>query len=368
VDNSRTGKRRTQGEGSVYYDAARGRWIGLVWVEGKRRKVVRATRIDAAAAVGRLLHGVGEERKADTRATVRTLLAEWSERALPNRPLAPSSRAVSAWASRHLVAELGSIRLVDLGVVDVEKALARLAAGSQGAPLGPASLTKVRGTLRMALSWAMRRRAVSYNAAAVAELPVSTSGRTERLALDAKQLRALFAECEGHPHGAMFVVAGSCGLRPGEAAGLCDDAIDLEAGTLTVMRAVRIVKGRPVLVSELKTAVSRRTVRLPAVARAALAARSRVSLDGLLFTAGDGGPLSPSTVRRELAGLCRDAGIPVIRPNELRHTCATLLVEAGLPLVRVADILGHRSTSMLDRVYRHRPPTAEGGDVLDALL
>jgi len=123
--------------------------------------------------------------------------------------------------------------------------------------------------------------------------------------------------------------------------------------------------GRPVLVDALKTAGARRTVALPPGVIAAL--RRHLSEhevdDGLLFPGPNGGPLWPSTVRAELAEACESAGVTVVRPNELRHTAATLLAEAGLSPHQVADILGHRSTRMVDAVYRHRPALVRGADL-----
>jgi integrase len=366
--SSSVGKRRAQGEGTIYYDVVRRRWIGQAWIDGHRRKVSGRTKLDASAALGRLVHGAEAARKADRRATVGRLLADWQTKAGSTRSLAPSTRETHAWAVRLLTAELGTIRLADLDVHAVERALGRLARGSQGRPLGRASLIKVRSTARQACAWAEKRRLIGHNPAAVAELPSETIERARRFALDAKQLRALFTACEDHPHGAMFVLMGSIGLRPGEAAGLCDDAVDLHAGTLTVMRAVQLERGRPVLTTALKTAASRRTIRLPAIARDALNTVVMTTVSGLLFTAPDGGPLWPSTVRAELVKLCDEAGVLIIRPNELRHSAATLMAEAGLPLHRIADILGQTSTRMLDQTYRHRPPIVDDADAIERAL
>jgi integrase len=332
---------------------------------------VGKTALDVSAKLGRLIHATEAERNADRHTTVAKLLADWQTKALRNRDLAPSTRETHAWACTLLTAELGRIRLADLDVHAVERAFGRLAHGAQGKPLGRASLIKVRSTFRQALAWAERRKAVTHNVAAVAELPDDTNTGTDRLALTAKQLAALFDVCADHPLGAMFVLMGTTGLRPGEAAGLCDDAVDLKAGVVTVMRAVQVDRGRPVLTDDLKMTASRRTIRLPEIARAALARHLREPQDdpdGLLFVADIGGPLWPSVVRRELAALCDQAGIPAIRPNELRHSAATLMVEAGLPLHVTADVLGQTTTRMLDMHYRHRPPTIDGATVMDGLL
>jgi integrase len=51
-------------------------------------------------------------------------------------------------------------------------------------------------------------------------------------------------------------------------------------------------------------------------------------------------------------GACRRAGLSGVRPHDLRHTFASWLVMAGTPLRTVADLLGHKSLSMVMR-YSH---------------
>jgi integrase len=74
-----------------------------------------------------------------------------------------------------------------------------------------------------------------------------------------------------------------------------------------------------------------------------------------VFTTEIGSPIDPSNLRRQCRKLCVRAGVDPVTPNELgRHTAASLLWEAGVPLERIAEMLGHESTRMLERHYRHR--------------
>ena len=117
-------------------------------------------------------------------------------------------------------------------------------------------------------------------------------------------------------------------------------------------------------VDVLKTSASHRTIGLPAAAieRAARAAAANAAtgdagnglVGDLVFPSRRGTVLEPSNVRRELARICAAAGVPKITPNELRHTCATMLNDDGVPLELIADMLGHTTTAMLQRHYRHR--------------
>ena len=87
--------------------------------------------------------------------------------------------------------------------------------------------------------------------------------------------------------------------------------------------------------------------------------------DDLVFANAIGDYIDPSNLRRQIAGLCEDAGIsPAITPNELRHSCASLLRHLGVPMAQIADFLGHRDTRMLDKHYGHA--IAPVVDVTDA--
>lgn len=343
----------------MYYDESRGRWIGQVWLDGRRRKVSAKTKTDASAKLGRLVHGDPAERHADRRLSVRNLLEDWQATALPPRALAPKTMEIHQWAADHWINAIGKKKVATLTAADIEKVLVHLA----GEGFSKSSLTKLRSTMRQALRWAERRRLVSHNAAEASDLPL-TNGTPTKRALDRDELQRLLAALADHPLGPMFALMARVGLRPGEAAALCVDAVDLDGDppTISVVRGVQLVRSAPVLVDDLKTAGARRTLAIPADLAATLrpAIETQVST-GLLFPGPDGGPLWPSTVRAELTKACEAIKLDRIRPNELRHTAATHLAE-HLPPHHVADILGHRSTRMVDAVYRHRPAIIRGAE------
>jgi integrase len=63
--------------------------------------------------------------------------------------------------------------------------------------------------------------------------------------------------------GGVVATAGGAGLRWGEVAGLCEDAIDLDAGPLKVIRTVVEVSGNTSFKAFPKSAAGRRAVPLP---------------------------------------------------------------------------------------------------------
>lgn len=365
------GKRRTQGEGTVFWDASRDRWVGSVWIDGRRRKVTAKTKVDAAAALGRLIHGDPAEAQADRKVTVGALIADWKEKNLDARAhrgeVAPSTVETHAWACRLWTEHIGKIKAVDLDVVRIEAALKRMRT-ADGRPLSRASMIKLRSTLRQVLTWAERRRLIAHNPATAVELPTTATEGKGRRALTDDEVDALLGALVDHPLRVLFLVSVRLGLRPGEASALCVDALDLDGNppTVAIIRGVQLKRGRPHLSDDLKTTGSRRTLAIPADVADAL--RSHVDTtqpQTLLWPAPDGGPLWPSTIRGELDKACETAGIDRVRPNELRHTAATRLADRGLPPHVLADYLGHQSTRMLDEVYRHRPAIIRGADLIE---
>jgi integrase len=356
--------RREQGTGSVYGDAKRpGRWIGEVRVDGKRRRVSGTSRAD----VGRKLRALTAKRDTgqrvdDRSVTVAHVLDEFLERDVPNRNLAPKTIELYQWTAGLIRDELGGTRVADLTVDSVEAMLDRLA-GRDENPLGRSSLTKVRGTLQRALTFAERRGKVSRNVATSATITPHAARTQPRQALAPDDARTLLDALRGERNGLMFAMSLCVGLRPGEAAALYWR--DVDGGVVNVSRGLRRNGNRPVIVDEVKTSGSRRTIELPADLvdwladhrKAQLAERLAASSwadDRLVFATSVGTVVEPRNARRQLADICERAGVPVVKPNELRHSCASLLSDAGVPLELIADLLGHASTDMLDRTYRHR--------------
>ena len=142
------------------------------------------------------------------------------------------------------------------------------------------------------------------------------------------------------------------GLRRGEALALTAQDIDLQAGTITISKAVRFVGNRQEIVSP-KTAAGVRTVPILSV----LLPYLRSARDVLALSA-HGEPMTETAFRRGWASylvhLSRAAGHPVsIRPHDLRHTYCTLLRDAGVDMKQAMLWMGHADEKMILRVYDH---------------
>jgi integrase len=198
----------------------------------------------------------------------------------------------------------------------------------------------------------------------------------------------------------LVATAAGTGMRWGELAGLCDDALDPQRRTLRVIRTVVEVSGNTSFKPYPKSAAGRRTIPIPAWLRPTLLTH----LDhhppgehGLVFANQVGKPLRrtlfrrrvwrPALVRagllghlthpaphRYLAGWTDDSGAKLtkefaaepaavaciveqavggLRFHDLRHSYATWLVDDGVPINMVQKVMGHeRSSTTLDLYTR----------------
>ena len=117
--------------------------------------------------------------------------------------------------------------------------------------------------------------------------------------MDREQIRTLLQAAEGDRLHALYVVAVTAGLQPGEMLALRWSDVDLEAGALRINRAL---SGSEFATT--KTPRSRRKIELSGTARSALRAHRKRQLEEQMKKAGlwnDHGLVFPSTVGTPLS-------------------------------------------------------------------
>ena len=124
-----------------------------------------------------------------------------------------------------------------------------------------------------------------------------------------------------------------------------------------------------ILLGEVKTKKSRRTIRLTDAADAALRGHLARQLEwigrvgdhyrdeGLVFASEVGSPINPTNLRtRSFAALLERANLPRSRFHDLRHTCATLLLSRNVHPKYVQELLGHANIAITLDTYSHVVP------------
>ena len=238
-------RRRGQNEGSIF-ERKDGRWCGIIslgWREnGKRRRktvygaTAAAVQDKLTALKNKKLSGVPIE---TDRRTVARFLVDWLASVKSSVRLRTFEAYESA-VNRHIVPQLGRLKIEKLGPQDVQALLdAKLAAG-----LHPRTVTGIRLVLCYALNQAMRWELLSRNVAALVKGPKIP--RREMKVWTEDQARKFIECCDGEPLGALYVLALYTGLRRGELSALRWSDVDLDIGVATVRRSLqRTSHGRP---------------------------------------------------------------------------------------------------------------------------
>jgi integrase len=176
----------------------------------------------------------------------------------------------------------------------------------------------------------------------------------------------------------MATLLKTTGLRRGECLGLRWRDVDLDGAALSVAQALEETKAEIGFKSP-KTARSRRTVTLPALAAEELRrhkarqAEERLKLGigkdetGLMFTGPLGDPIRPRTLTKQFGRIVNLAKVPRISFHGLRHSHLTHLLAAGVHPKIASERAGHSSVSITLDVYSHAVPGLQADAALRSI-
>ena len=243
--------------------------------------------------------------------------------------------------------------------------------GAGHGPYAPATIRRVHGIVRRALTQGVRWGWISHNPAIDASPPrVSVK---ELMPPTPEQLVQLFSVAdETDPALATFILlAASTGARRGELIALRWSDVDLDRGVLTIERGI-VLADRELIEQGTKTHQSRRvTLDVDTVTAlwahrqraedVAQAAGTEISRRSFVFSheVDASAPWRPDSTTRALRMLCEKAGVSGIRLHDLRHYVATRLLASGIDVRTVAGRLGHRNPATTLNVYAHFVPEAD---------
>jgi integrase len=222
----------------------------------------------------------------------------------------------------------------------------------------PATVAEAYRLVVGVLRSAVRNRLLVANPAEGIRLPKRRKQDTDDRVISQDELLTKLLPAAPERYRAIIATAAGTGLRWGEAAGLCLDALDLAAGRLQVIRTVVEVSGHTAFKPYPKSAAGRRTVPLPPwlieiITRHVATYPSGV--EQLVFPNTVGMPLRGTLFRtRVWRPILLRAGLdPTLRFHDLRHSYATWLVDDGVPVNMVQRVLGHeRAATTLDLYTR----------------
>jgi integrase len=277
---------------------------------------------------------------------------DWADRwlAVKEPKLAPSTVELYRYLlRRHVRPRFVDVAVGRITAVDVQDWLADLHAGD----LSPNTVAKAYRVLRGSLDAAVDAGLIKHS-------PCSLKGagteRHEEMRIATPEQVAAVAEAAGPRWEALIVTAAYSGLRWGELAGLRPCDVDLEAGTIQVVRKLEEVNGR-LSYGPPKTAAGHRTVGIPSFVALSIARHlelhAEAGQEGLVFPAAEGGPMRRSNFRRRVwEPSTKAADVHGLRFHDLRHTAATLAAASGTSLKALMARIGHASAAAALR-YQH---------------
>jgi integrase len=261
-----------------------------------------------------------------------------------------------SFVRRHL----GDRRLQALRPAD----LAGLYATLVRAGLAPRSVEHAHVVLHRALRQAKLWGLLRDNPAELAKPPAVDD--VEIAILQPDRARELLDRLYGQP---LYLIASlglATGLRRSEILALRWRDVDLDAGRLTVERALEQTIAHGIRVKGPKTKYGRRTISLPAHAVADLRAHwraqqeQRLALgigkspdDSPVLAAFDGKLQSPGAISAAWGRAVEAIGMPEITLHSLRHTHASILIASGMDILTISRRLGHASPMITLGTYGH---------------
>jgi integrase len=298
---------------------------------------------------------------ARSRETVRDYLQAWLRDDV-KPAVAPRTFENYELNVRRLEPLIGSIRLDALKPDHIKTAYRSLLDGG----LSARSVQQAHRTLRAALRQAVKPEHL-YRDPTFGVTPPRAPER-EEVVLTAGQIRTLLASTEDHYLHPLWVVLATTGMRVGEALGLQWRDVDLDAGMVTIRRQAQWQKGPGMVLSEVKTKASHRTLPLVPGTIAVLRKQRAAAMERHLavgmpwndamqvFATIDGNLINPGTVSKAFHRALDGAHLPQMRVHDLRHTVSSFIQSRGRTEREAQEVMGHASPATTRHIYTHVMP------------
>lgn len=334
------------------------------WLEGHKRR--EDAKFKLHEVLGDLTRGSYVQ---PSKQTVAEFLAEWFA-AVEHTLSAPTFASYKAMIERYVLPRLGSVALRDLDGGHLNQLFAEMLDTPKQRGTGTLSRRTTRyahAILHHALSDAVRWGRLARNPADVCDPPKAPKPADAQNTWTAEQAATFFASLREDRLGPVAILYLTTGARKGEILGLRWPEVDLDRGTIQIVRS-RTSIGYTVVETPGKTRGSQRLIELDAPTVAALKAWRTRQLEerlaagpvwadtGYVFTDELGRPLHPDAIDRMLRRRVKRAGLPPLSIKGYRHTWATMALEAGVNPKVVAERLGHSSIRVTMDVYSHARP------------
>ncbi len=302
-------------------------------------------------------------------------LLDWLENTHQHNIAHTTYKRYRSLAVQHIIPSIGSYELRKVNPRLINNLLATMREAGQSVR----SQQQARALLSIALSEAENLNLVLTNVVRKVKNPQGSTRVISPLKIE--EVKRLLQTYNRTYLSARLHIAIVCGLRQGEALGLCWQDIDFEAGTLKIERQMQLLNDEPVF-TRLKTDRSYRTLVLTQETLQSLIEHKQIidswsmrsdgnwqNLD-LVFPQSDGGARSTKTDYAEWQKALKLCGIAPKRLHDARHTAATMMYSQGVGIETISRALGHSSSAITSRLYVHssEEPLRKAAELISVAL
>jgi integrase len=367
--------KRGNNEGSIH-QLPSGTWRAQASLEGKRVSFTSKSKRDCQEWLRRTLGQIDQGlRFAGTQMTVGEYVTYWYE----------NSKLTWQWITGaqyqqiirdYIIPGIGNIKLKNLVPDIVDRFYIKLS--EQGK--SPRTIHIVHSIFHRSLEEACRKRFILYNPAHGAILPKRPL--KEMNILEEPQISQFLIAAQTSRYETLYYLAITTGMRQGELLGLKWSDVNWFRGTILVQRQAKRETGKGIILRQLKTHASLRTVKIGEGALQALRrqkeyvqflkedASQHWHENSLVFPSPTGNPLDQSNVLKDYYATLERTGLPRIRFHDLRHTAASMMLNHNVPLMVISKMLGHSRPSTTLDIYGHLyiPMMDEAAALMDQLV
>jgi len=328
-----------------------------------------------------------------TAETLNTHLQEWLKIVAKTRVRPRTANNYDSLIKSHIKNGIGTKRLIDVKVLDVEKLYGKMIADNYS----PKTVRHVHNVLSSAFEKAIDWEKLHANPCKRIKLPKLR--RSEMKFFTQEEALRFLEAAKKDRYYALFLLALTTGMRPEEYLALKWSDVDFNRRVLYVKRVLIGLKGAGFVFDKPKTAKSERGIVLRETVINALKSHKMAQLKeihdlkgayddrNLVFASTVGTPIQHRNLdRRHFKNIIKLANeqiaeenetkinkvplLPSIRLYDLRHTATTLMQIAGINLKVISEQLGHASSVLTLDTYSHVTPAMqeEGADRLERLM
>ena len=358
-NSTRKAKKRSNNEGSIYFDSNRKTWVAALVDPSGKRLVKRNKSFDVLDTWRTTMKAsfINNSYIPPSNITLGAWIIEWLE-----TYVAPTVRVKTLIRYKETATKLepiAGVKLQDVSIPMVQKFLNNLPV------MSPSSKRKVYIQLSASFKKALILGLVNRN-------PMDSIIKPKLKHTDVEiftwiEMRKILGKISlpdsqfKHWYPFILLIA-TTGMRLGEASGLKSKDFNKSKGTIKIDRNLQYI-GKSVpdkfIENPPKTEAGYREIALPeetiAVIDKLLQKRNLLDFNGndYIFLSKNGRPLSPSNVNTSWHRILKYCEVPYRSIHKLRHTHATELLAAGIPLIEVSKRLGHGDPSITLKVYGH---------------